>query len=98
MRSGTARVNADINDNGGVDGIRLSVTVVNPQGRAISRTGPENLISADTILFGGAGNYLVIIAKTGGSLFFSEPMTATLTVRPPLGVDTLHNVVLVQDQ
>ena len=93
----TVRVNADVDDNGGVDGIRLNVTIVNPQGRAISRTAPDNLLSADTILFGGPGNYLVLITKTGASLFF-EPYTTDIDCQNAFGVNTLHNVVLVQDQ
>jgi hypothetical protein len=95
--AGTGRVNADVNDNGGIDGIRLNVTVVNPQGRAISRTAPENGISLDAILFGGPGNYLVIINKTAGSLF-AEPYDSVIDCQTALGVNTPHNVVLVQDQ
>jgi hypothetical protein len=93
---GTGRVFADVNDNGGIDGIRLSVTIVNPQGRAMSITAPENGISS-TILFGGAGNYLVVITKTGGS-FFAEPYDSIIHCQTTTGVNTLHNVVLVQDQ
>ena len=95
--AGTGRVNADVNDNGGIDGIRLNVTIVNPQGRAISRTAPENGISLDAILLGGAGNYLVIITKTAGSLF-AEPYDSVIDCQTTLGVNTLSNVVLVQDQ
>ena len=96
--AGTGRVNADVNDNGGIDGIRLSVTVVNPQGRAISRTAPDNGISADAILFGGAGNYLVIITKSAGGLFLAEAYDSVIHCQTTTGVHTLTNVVLVQDQ
>ena len=96
--AGTGRVNADVNDNGGIDGIRFSVTVVNPQGRATSRTAPDNGISADALLLGGAGNYLVIITKSAGGLFLAEPYDTIIHCQTTTGVNTLHNVVLVQDQ
>jgi hypothetical protein len=95
--AGTGRVNADVNDNGGVDGIRFNVAVVNPQGRAIGRTAPDNGISADAILFGGPGNYLVIITKTGGG-FLAEPYDTQIHCETGAGVHTLSNIVLVQDQ
>lgn len=94
---GTGRVNADVNDNGGIDGIRLSVTVVNPQGRATSRTSPDNGLSLDAILFGGPGNYLVLITKSAGSLF-AEPYVSVIDCQTTTGLNRPHNVVLVQDQ
>jgi hypothetical protein len=96
--SGTGRVIADVNDNGGVDGILFNVAIVNPQGRAASRTASDNGISADAILSGGPGNYLVLITKTAGGFFFTEAYDSIIHCQTAAGANTLHNVVLVQDQ
>jgi hypothetical protein len=94
--AGTARVHADVDDNGGVDGIRLNVVVVNPQGRATGRTAPDNGVSAQAILAGGPGNYLVVITKSGGAT--AEAYDSSIHCRNSIGVHTLTRLLLVQDQ
>lgn len=94
---GTGRVRADVNDNGGVDGIRMIVTIVDPAGRAISRTSPDNGIASPIVLSARPGNYLVLISKTAAS-FFAEAYDSIIDCQTATGGAVAHNVVLVQNQ
>jgi hypothetical protein len=93
--AGTTRVNADVQDTGGADGVRITVTVINPQGRANSRTTDGGLTS-DALLSGGAGSYLVVITR---SLFgTAETYNTEIHCQNSLGTHFVTNVVLAQDQ
>lgn len=61
----TATIRARVRDNGGVDGVRLTVQVINPQGDARTATAVDGGLSALVSLGGGGpGNYLVTISRS----------------------------------
>ena len=94
---GTFTARADVNDNGGVDGVLLSVQVINPLGRAISRTAPDNGISAQASLSGGPGNYLVTFHKSGGGAL--EAYDSIVNCHNGVGaIVNPHSVIRVQNQ
>jgi hypothetical protein len=65
---GTSTARADVNDNGGVDGILISVCLSNSHGQLSQcRTAPDNGSSATAIVSGGAGLYFAVFHKTGGN-------------------------------
>ena len=73
--AGTVTMRANVDDNGGVDNVRLTVQVINPQGRAITAfTAVDNGVSPTVSLGGGPGNYLVTISKSqpAGTLLLIE--------------------------
>src|SRR2546426_2931181 len=101
---GTVSARADVGDLGGVDGVRLYVTIVNPLGRAATQRAPDNGRSPLATLNTGPGNYLVIIGK---SFMFDPPPPPFLTPEPydslqicqdAQGNLTRESVQLVQDQ
>lgn len=79
---GTVAVRAFVNDNGGVDNVRLTAQVINPQGDATTVfTALDNGVSATAILVGGGpGNYLVTISKSqpAGTVLAAENYLATM--------------------
>jgi len=95
--AGTSRLNADVNDNGGVDGIRLSVCVHDSGGNpAQCTTSPDNGISSSVAAFGGAGAYYVTFFKSPSST--SEAYDTIIQCRNSAGSATTTTVVLVQNQ
>ena len=65
--SGTAKVEADVGDLGGVDGRTLTVTLVRAStGKASLRRAPDGGVSPLANLPGGSGTYFVLISKTTG--------------------------------
>jgi hypothetical protein len=65
--SGTAKVSADVGDQGVVDGRRLTVTLVRAStGKTSLKTAGDGAISAPATLSGGSGTYYVVISKTIG--------------------------------
>lgn len=71
---GTHEMRANVDDNGGVDGVRLTLQVINPHRDAITAfTAVDNGLSPTVSLAGGgAGNYLVTISKSQPALTILE--------------------------
>jgi hypothetical protein len=100
--AGTLGVRADVNDNGGIDGVFLSVQVINPNGRATSRTHlADNGTSAIACLAGGPGQYLVTFHKNKQVGLLGEAYDTIIHCRSSAicgGVETPTTVLLIQNQ
>jgi hypothetical protein len=95
--AGSARLNTDVNDNGGVDGVRIHVLVADSGGNpAIGTTSPDNGISATLGAFGGAGSYYVYIFKSPSAT--SEAYDSIMQCRNSAGASTTTVITLVQNQ
>lgn len=95
--AGTSRLNADVNDNGGVDGVRISVLVADSGGNpAVGTTSPDNGISASVAAFGGAGSYYVYFFKSPSAT--SEAYDSIIQCRSSSGAATATTLFLVQNQ
>ena len=98
---GTVYARADVGDLGGVDGVRLYVTIVNPLGRAATQMAPDNGISPQATLTTGPGNYLVIITKLQLGFFLPltvVPYDSLQICQDARGNLTRESVQLIQDQ
>lgn len=100
---GTVTMRAAVDDNGGVDNVRLTVQVINPQGDATTAfTAVDNGLSATaTLAGGGPGNYLVTISKSqpSGTVLLVENYLANMDCFNAAGAPFPGNqALLVQNQ
>ena len=100
---GTVYARADVGDLGGMDGVRLHVTVVNPLGRAAPQSAPDGGRSPRATLNTGPGNYLVIISKSSmfdlpPLPFIRYPYNSQQTCTDAQGNLTRESVQKIQDQ
>jgi hypothetical protein len=94
---GTARLVADVQDLGGVDGNRFNVLVMDSGGNpAQSVMGPDGGFSFQVQAAGGPGAYYVIITKT--SPLGPERYDTLQQCRSAGGVNLFTASVLVQNQ
>ena len=92
---GTRTARAKINE-GNNDAVQLSVQVLNPHGSATTESGLNGGLSAEAILRGGPGSYLVTVHKNGVGL---EGYTITLDCYDAQGLRfDGDQATLVQDQ
>jgi hypothetical protein len=93
--SGTRTARAKINEGNNED-VQLSVQVINPHGSATTESGINGGLSAEAILRGGPGSYLVTLHKNGVGL---EGYTITLDCYDAQGLRfDGDQSTLVQDQ
>jgi hypothetical protein len=100
---GTVTMRAAVDDNGGVDNVRLTAQVINPQGDATTVfTAVDNGLSATaTLTGGGPGNYLVTISKSqpSGTVLLPENYLANMDCFNAAGAPFPGNqALLVQNQ
>jgi hypothetical protein len=91
----TYRTRALVDDGRGADGVRFTLTLVDPRGRAVGRTGPDG-DTTSVSLTGGPGNYLVIVTKTPGGTV--EDYQGYLQCEQLTGQTAVHNIMLLQNQ
>jgi len=92
---GTRTAQAHINE-GNNDVVPLSVQVLNPHGSATTESGINGGLSAEAIVRGGPGSYLVTVHKNGAGL---ETYTITLDCYDAQGLRFEGDQsTLVQDQ
>jgi hypothetical protein len=95
--AGTSRLNADVRDLGGVDGIRLSVCVNDSGGNPAHCTiAPDGSFSSSVPVVGGVGAYYVTISRSPFSAF--EQYQTNIQCRNAAGGLTVTTPVLVQNE
>jgi hypothetical protein len=95
---GTTHLHADVNDNGGFDGVRLSVCVHDSGGvPAQCATSPDNGISSQVLVGGGPGAYYVTFHRSAPAGFV-EAYDTIIHCHNGIHAHTGTTILLVQNQ